>query len=157
MQGAQPLTTYQREHVFYQLPGLLEFFGFVFGFGNLLAGPVIEFRDYQMWVNSEGPWAPNAEKKVPWTGDMMAVRVPLSAAAAAAAAAAATAYCCLYGGSLASLAEGQQLQTVSWVSSRSSTIPLSDCTLLHLIATCLCCSLLCTAAASPCLWLWLLM
>jgi hypothetical protein len=76
-QGTPALTHYQREHVFYQLPGLLEYFGFVFAFGNLLAGPVIEFRDYQMWVNSEGPWAPNAQKKVPWTGDMVAVRVPL--------------------------------------------------------------------------------
>jgi hypothetical protein len=59
--------------VFYQLPSLLEYFGFVFAFGNLLAGPVIEFRDYQEWVNRQGPWAPNAARKVPWTGDMRAV------------------------------------------------------------------------------------
>jgi hypothetical protein len=59
--------------VFHQLPSLLEYFGFVFAFGNLLAGPVIEFRDYQEWVNRQGPWAPNAARKVPWTGDMRAV------------------------------------------------------------------------------------
>lgn len=72
---AQVLSAYQRAHVFTQLPSLLEFFGFVFAFGNLLAGPVIEFRDYQMWVNSEGPWAKNAGRKIPWTGDMRAVSV----------------------------------------------------------------------------------
>jgi hypothetical protein len=44
----------------------------VFCFGNLLAGPVIEFRDYQMWVRHEGPWAPSA-RQVPWTGDFKAV------------------------------------------------------------------------------------
>lgn len=70
--STEVLSPYQRAHVFTQLPSLLEFFGFVFAFGNLLAGPVIEFRDYQMWVNSEGPWAKNAARKVPFTGDMRA-------------------------------------------------------------------------------------
>lgn len=69
----QDLTNYQRSHTFKRLPSLLEFLGYVFCFGNLLAGPVIEFRDYQMWVNSEGLWDPKATKKVPWTGDLKAV------------------------------------------------------------------------------------
>jgi hypothetical protein len=68
----QELSNYQKAHVFPALPSLLEFLGFVFCFGNLLAGPVIEFRDYQMWVRQEGPWAPSA-RKVPWTGDFKAV------------------------------------------------------------------------------------
>jgi hypothetical protein len=42
--------------VIYKLPTLLEILGFAFAFGNLLGGPIIEFRDYQMWVNREGPW-----------------------------------------------------------------------------------------------------
>lgn len=67
----EELSNYQRAHVFAALPSLLEFLGFVFCFGNLLAGPVIEFRDYQMWVRREGPWAP-AARKVPWTGDFRA-------------------------------------------------------------------------------------
>jgi len=40
----QDMTSYQKAHVFKKLPSLLEFFGYVFAFGNLLAGPVIEFR-----------------------------------------------------------------------------------------------------------------
>jgi len=68
------MSKYQQQHTFNQLPGLLEYFGFVFAFGNLLAGPVIEFRDYQMWVNKEGPWSANAGRKVPFWGDMRAVR-----------------------------------------------------------------------------------
>lgn len=68
------MSKYQQEHTFNQLPGLLEYFGFVFAFGNLLAGPVIEFRDYQMWVNKEGPWSAHAGRKVPFWGDMRAVR-----------------------------------------------------------------------------------
>jgi hypothetical protein len=71
-QPLQELSNYQKAHVFPTLPSLLEFLGFVFCFGNLLAGPVIEFRDYQMWVRHEGPWAPSA-RKVPWTGDFKAV------------------------------------------------------------------------------------
>jgi hypothetical protein len=69
----QRLSPYQKQHVFYQLPSLLEYFGFVFAFGNLLAGPVIEFRDYQQWVNSEGVWAKDAKNQVPLTGDLKAV------------------------------------------------------------------------------------
>jgi D-alanyl-lipoteichoic acid acyltransferase DltB (MBOAT superfamily) len=68
----QELSNYQKAHVFAALPSLLEFLGFVFCFGNLLAGPVIEFRDYQMWVRREGQWDP-AARKVPWTGDFKAV------------------------------------------------------------------------------------
>lgn len=75
----QGLTNYQAAHVFCKLPSLLEYFGFVFAFGNLLGGSVIEFQDYRMWVNRQGPWAQTTDRKVPWTGDMMAV----SAAAAA--------------------------------------------------------------------------
>ncbi|KAF8073163.1 LPLAT1 [Scenedesmus sp. PABB004] len=67
----EELSSYQRAHVFRSLPSLLEYLGFVFAFGNLLAGPVIEFRDYQMWANREGPWDPRA-KRVPWTGDFAA-------------------------------------------------------------------------------------
>eukprot|EP00879_Flechtneria_rotunda_P012872 GHRR01013442.1.p1 GENE.GHRR01013442.1~~GHRR01013442.1.p1 ORF type:complete len:475 (+),score=119.27 GHRR01013442.1:190-1614(+) len=66
----EELTPYQRAHIFKRSPNLLEFLGYVFCFGNLLAGPVIEFRDYQMWVHREGPWDPKAEKKIPWTGDV---------------------------------------------------------------------------------------
>eukprot|EP00775_Hariotina_reticulata_P003753 gene3753-4011_t len=66
------LTSYQKAHVFKRLPSFLEFFGFVFAFGNLLAGPVIEFRDYQQWVKREGLWDPKAARKIPWTGDYWA-------------------------------------------------------------------------------------
>jgi D-alanyl-lipoteichoic acid acyltransferase DltB (MBOAT superfamily) len=72
MMMLQELSNYQKAHVFAALPSLLEFLGFVFCFGNMLAGPVIEFRDYQMWVRQEGPWDP-AARKVPWTGDFRAV------------------------------------------------------------------------------------
>jgi hypothetical protein len=57
------LSEYQAAHVFYKLPTLLEFLGFAFAFGNLLGGPIIEFRDYQMWVKREGPWAETSHNK----------------------------------------------------------------------------------------------
>jgi hypothetical protein len=42
------MSDYQKSHHLKKLPSLLEFFGYVFCFGNLLAGPIIEFKDYQV-------------------------------------------------------------------------------------------------------------
>jgi hypothetical protein len=69
----QEMTPYQRVHHLKSLPSLLEFFGYVFCFGNLLAGPIIEFKDYQNFIRNEGPWDPRAARKVPVLGAYLQV------------------------------------------------------------------------------------
>jgi hypothetical protein len=68
------MTPYQRTHHLTRLPSLLEFFGYVFCFGNLLAGPIIEFRDYQDFIRNQGLWDPRAPRKVPVLGCVLQVR-----------------------------------------------------------------------------------
>ncbi|GBF90895.1 lysophospholipid acyltransferase-like [Raphidocelis subcapitata] len=67
----QDMSPYQRIHHLKRLPSLLEFFGYVFCFGNLLAGPIIEYRDYQDFIRNEGLWDPRAQKKGPVLGCMV--------------------------------------------------------------------------------------
>lgn len=38
------------------LPNLLEYFGYIFGWGNLLSGPYIEFNDYQDFILKTKDW-----------------------------------------------------------------------------------------------------
>ena len=39
------------------MPSLLEWLSYVFASGNLLAGPFFELKDYQDYVQRQGPWA----------------------------------------------------------------------------------------------------
>ena len=55
------------------MPSLLEFLGYVFCFGNLLGGPIIEFADYRTFIRLEGPWARDAPRRVPIWGAMKQV------------------------------------------------------------------------------------
>jgi hypothetical protein len=71
----QDMSPYQRTHHISRLPSLLEFLGYVFCFGNLLAGPIIEFKDYQSFIRHEGLWDPRAARKVPVIGCVIQVRV----------------------------------------------------------------------------------
>lgn len=45
------------------LPGIAEYWGFIFCFGNLLAGPSLEFKDYRNFINGTGDWASPAGKQ----------------------------------------------------------------------------------------------
>jgi quinol-cytochrome oxidoreductase complex cytochrome b subunit len=77
----QEMTPYQRSHCIIAMPSLLEFFSYVFAFGNLLAGPVIEYRDYQDFINLKGLWDPKAAKPVPTWGCYKRVRADCLGAA----------------------------------------------------------------------------
>ena len=70
----QEMTPYQRAHCIRAMPSLLEYVSYVFAFGNLLAGPVIEYRDYQDFINNKGLWDPKAAKPVPAWGCYKRVR-----------------------------------------------------------------------------------
>lgn len=52
------LTPYQQEHLLSKLPSPLAYVSFVFGVGNLLAGPTVEFTEYDDFMNLKGIWAP---------------------------------------------------------------------------------------------------
>ncbi|KIY98914.1 hypothetical protein MNEG_9048 [Monoraphidium neglectum] len=81
----EAMSDYQKSHHLKKLPSLLEFFGYVFCFGNLLAGPIIEFKDYQDFINHTGLWDPRAPKKVPVSGCFLqGVRATVTALLAAA-------------------------------------------------------------------------
>lgn len=66
--GLQEMSDYQRSHYINQLPSLLEFFGYVFCFGNLLGGPFLEFKDYQTFIRLQGLWDPKAPKPIQASG-----------------------------------------------------------------------------------------
>jgi lysophospholipid acyltransferase len=48
------MSDYQKEHHISRPPGLLEYLGYIFFMGNLLAGPFVEFKHYREWINGEG-------------------------------------------------------------------------------------------------------
>lgn len=78
---AEEMSPYQKAHHITALPSLLEFYGYVFCFGNLLAGPIIEFKDYRSFINREGLWDPAAARKVPLVGSFLqGLRATLTAA-----------------------------------------------------------------------------
>jgi hypothetical protein len=62
------MSAYQRTHHIAALPSFLEYLSYVFCFGNLLAGPVIEYKDYQDFINLRGLWDPKAVRRVPVWG-----------------------------------------------------------------------------------------
>ncbi|KAG2426844.1 hypothetical protein HYH02_014697 [Chlamydomonas schloesseri] len=54
----EDLSPYQSAHQLTRTPSLLEFVSYLFGLGNLLAGPFYEFSDYRAFMNLKGPWDP---------------------------------------------------------------------------------------------------
>ncbi len=47
----QKMRPYQKEHLIEKLPSLLEWYGYVYFFPSLLAGPAIEMRDYKNYIS----------------------------------------------------------------------------------------------------------
>ncbi|GLC46847.1 hypothetical protein PLESTB_001540800 [Pleodorina starrii] len=61
----EDLTAYQAAHQLVSTPTPLEFLSYLFGLGNLLAGPFFEFTDYKDFMELKGPWARNAGRPMP--------------------------------------------------------------------------------------------
>lgn len=59
----QEMNAYQISHSLQQVPSLLAFFSYVYCLGSLIVGPVVEFRDVQLWARQEGPWDPAVTRK----------------------------------------------------------------------------------------------
>eukprot|EP00798_Chlamydomonas_sp_ICE-L_P020731 gene20731-27546_t len=57
------LSQFQKEHVVYRVPSLLEYLSFIFCLGNLLGGPYLEFSTYKEFMELKGVWDP--KKKPP--------------------------------------------------------------------------------------------
>jgi lysophospholipid acyltransferase len=53
----RPLSPYRASHVLNRPPSLLEYLSFVFGIGNLLAGPYVEFTEHVDFMELKGDWA----------------------------------------------------------------------------------------------------
>ncbi len=47
----QKMRPYQKEHLIEKLPSLLEWYGYVYFFPSLLAGPAVEMRDYNNYIS----------------------------------------------------------------------------------------------------------
>lgn len=50
----QDLSPYQSAHQLTRTPSPLEFVSYLFGLGNLLAGPFYEFSDYKAFMSLKG-------------------------------------------------------------------------------------------------------
>jgi hypothetical protein len=50
----QDMTHYQAGHALPRLPSLLSFYSYVFSLGTLLAGPFIEYREYEDFIHHRG-------------------------------------------------------------------------------------------------------
>lgn len=60
------MNSYLQAHALYTLPSFLEWMSFIFGFGNLLAGPYVEITDYLDFIHERGLWDPHALKHMPF-------------------------------------------------------------------------------------------
>ncbi|GFR42985.1 hypothetical protein Agub_g3984 [Astrephomene gubernaculifera] len=61
----EDLTPYQAAHQLVASPSPLEFLSYLFGLGNLVAGPFVEFSEYKAFIELKGPWDPNAAQRMP--------------------------------------------------------------------------------------------
>jgi len=59
------LSGYAADHAVSSSPSPLHFLSYVFGLGNLLAGPYVEYVDYDSFINLKGVWSPSAAKPMP--------------------------------------------------------------------------------------------
>ncbi|MEW5306286.1 MAG: hypothetical protein WDW36_008759 [Sanguina aurantia] len=59
------LSEYQTSHLVKRVPTPLEYASFIFSFGNLLAGPCTEFRDYKDFIEAKGVWDPKTHAQLP--------------------------------------------------------------------------------------------
>ncbi|KAF5831049.1 MBOAT, membrane-bound O-acyltransferase family-domain-containing protein [Dunaliella salina] len=57
----EDMTPYQVEHALARLPSPLQFLSYVFSLGNLLAGPSIEYAEYEEFIEHKGVWSPTAQ------------------------------------------------------------------------------------------------
>lgn len=56
------LTPYQQSHLITRMPSPLSYLSFVFGLGNLLAGPPIEYSEFNDFIELKGLWDPKSPK-----------------------------------------------------------------------------------------------
>ncbi|KXZ56055.1 hypothetical protein GPECTOR_2g937 [Gonium pectorale] len=61
----EDLSAYQASHALASSPTPLEFVSYLFGLGNLLSGPFIEFADYKDFIELKGLWSPTAPRPPP--------------------------------------------------------------------------------------------
>ncbi|GIL46653.1 hypothetical protein Vafri_3591 [Volvox africanus] len=61
----EDLNAYQAAHQLVSTPTPLEFLSYLFGLGNLLAGPFFEFSEYKEFIELKGPWSRNASRPMP--------------------------------------------------------------------------------------------
>lgn len=61
----EDLSPYQAAHQLPYTPSPLAFMSYLFGMGNLLAGPFYEFTDYKQFIELKGPWDPKAPRRMP--------------------------------------------------------------------------------------------
>ncbi|KAF5826856.1 MBOAT, membrane-bound O-acyltransferase family-domain-containing protein [Dunaliella salina] len=54
---SKELNPYQAQHKVEHLPNLIEYLGYAFCCGNLLAGPFVEYHEYMDCVEEKGHWA----------------------------------------------------------------------------------------------------
>ena len=50
----QELSQYQAEHAVQLMPSALQYLSFIFGLGNLLSGPYLEYVDYHDFMEKKG-------------------------------------------------------------------------------------------------------
>jgi lysophospholipid acyltransferase len=67
----QAMNDYQAAKHLEAAPGPLQFLGYIFCLGNLLAGPYLEFRDYLEFVEHRGVRGPG---RITFLGNMLAGR-----------------------------------------------------------------------------------
>lgn len=70
--NSKVLSHFQSQHALEAAPGPLQYLSFIFGLGNLLSGPYIEYVDYRNFMELKGTWAP--ESKAPKGGFMHALK-----------------------------------------------------------------------------------
>ena len=71
------LSPYQAEHAVDKAPSLLQYLSYVYGLGNLLSGPYLEFVSYRDFVELKGLWSPKNPKKIPFLSPLKSSLVSL--------------------------------------------------------------------------------
>lgn len=61
----EDMNEFQAEHALHAMPGVLAFASYVFGAGNLVAGPYVEYSEYEDFITRRGVFDPKAKKPMP--------------------------------------------------------------------------------------------
>eukprot|EP01025_Chloroclados_australasicus_P031139 TRINITY_DN3141_c0_g1_i2.p1 TRINITY_DN3141_c0_g1~~TRINITY_DN3141_c0_g1_i2.p1 ORF type:complete len:490 (+),score=42.82 TRINITY_DN3141_c0_g1_i2:298-1767(+) len=60
--SSKTLTVYAQSKRLDRVPSLLEYFSYTFAYGNLLAGPFFEYKDFLNFISREGDWSEEKDK-----------------------------------------------------------------------------------------------